>query len=44
VAPTVGLSRLVAAAPSIAVALGYDIDAALEHLDKPSTLWSPDGV
>ena len=44
VAPTVGLSRVVSAAPSIALVLGYDIDAALEHLDMPLNLWSPDGA
>jgi 4-carboxymuconolactone decarboxylase len=44
VAPTVGLCRVVSAAPSIAVALGYDIDAALEHLDMPLNRWSPDGA
>jgi hypothetical protein len=33
VAPTVGLSRLVAAVPHVALGLGYDIDAALERLD-----------
>ena len=42
VAPTVGLSRVVSAAPAIALALGYDIDAALEHLDMPLNLRSPD--
>ena len=30
VAPTVGLSRVVTAAPELALALGYDVDAALE--------------
>src|SRR4249919_3472069 len=30
VAPSVGIARLVAAAPKIAAAVGYDIDAALE--------------
>jgi alkylhydroperoxidase/carboxymuconolactone decarboxylase family protein YurZ len=30
VAPTVGITRVVAAAPKLAVALGYDIEAALE--------------
>lgn len=30
VAPTVGLARIVSAAPELALALGYDIDAALE--------------
>jgi 4-carboxymuconolactone decarboxylase len=35
VAPTVGLARLVTAAPGLALALGYDIDAALEAVDLP---------
>jgi alkylhydroperoxidase/carboxymuconolactone decarboxylase family protein YurZ len=30
VAPTVGLARVVSAAPELALALGYDLDAALE--------------
>ena len=30
VAPTVGLTRVVSAAPELALALGYDVDAALE--------------
>ena len=30
VAPTVGLTRVVSAAPELAVALGYDLDAAFE--------------
>jgi len=30
VAPTVGLGRVVSAAPKLALALGYDVDAALE--------------
>jgi alkylhydroperoxidase/carboxymuconolactone decarboxylase family protein YurZ len=31
VAPTVGLARVVSAAPELALALGYDVDAALEQ-------------
>jgi alkylhydroperoxidase/carboxymuconolactone decarboxylase family protein YurZ len=31
VAPTVGLARVVSAAPELALALGYDVDAALER-------------
>ena len=31
IAPVAGLSRVVAAAPGMAVALGYDIEAALEE-------------
>jgi alkylhydroperoxidase/carboxymuconolactone decarboxylase family protein YurZ len=33
VAPTVGLARVVSAAPELALALGYDVDAALEAVD-----------
>jgi len=42
VAPVVGLARMVSAAPEVALALGYDVDAALEALDihRPG---SPDG-
>ena len=35
VAPTVGLARVVSAAPGLALALGYDIDRALESHDNP---------
>jgi 4-carboxymuconolactone decarboxylase len=35
VAPSIGLARVVAAAPGLALALGYDIDSALETLDLP---------
>jgi 4-carboxymuconolactone decarboxylase len=35
VAPTVGLARVVSAAPGLALALGYDVDAALEAVDIP---------
>jgi alkylhydroperoxidase/carboxymuconolactone decarboxylase family protein YurZ len=35
IAPVTGLSRIVAAAPEVAAALGYDIAAALEELDGP---------
>jgi len=39
VAPTVGLARVVSAAPEVAVAIGYDIDAALEEVNgKDATL------
>ncbi len=31
VAPTVGLARVVSAAPELALALGYDVEAALEN-------------
>jgi hypothetical protein len=30
-----GLSRVVAAAPEVAIALGYDVAAALEDPDSP---------
>jgi alkylhydroperoxidase/carboxymuconolactone decarboxylase family protein YurZ len=33
VAPTVGLARVVSAAPELALALGYDVDVALETRD-----------
>jgi 4-carboxymuconolactone decarboxylase len=35
VAPSVGLARVVSAAPGLALAVGYDIDTALETLDAP---------
>lgn len=35
VAPSVGLARVVSAAPGLALALGYDIDRALESHDDP---------
>jgi alkylhydroperoxidase/carboxymuconolactone decarboxylase family protein YurZ len=34
VAPTVGLTRVVSAAPELALALGYDVDAAFEATDE----------
>lgn len=34
VAPTVGLARVVSCAPAVALAIGYDIDAALEAVDS----------
>lgn len=33
VAPTVGIARIVSAAPELALAIGYDVDAALEATD-----------
>jgi 4-carboxymuconolactone decarboxylase len=33
VAPNVGLCRVISAAPRLSLALGYDVDAALETLD-----------
>lgn len=36
VAPVVGFARVVAAAPALANALGYDIESALEWLEDPS--------
>ena len=35
VARTVGLARVVSAAPDLALAAGYDVDAALEAVDDP---------
>ena len=35
VAPTVGLARVVSAAPELALALGYDVEAALETPGEP---------
>jgi alkylhydroperoxidase/carboxymuconolactone decarboxylase family protein YurZ len=35
IAPVAGLSRIVAAAPDVATALGYDIAAALDDPDEP---------
>jgi alkylhydroperoxidase/carboxymuconolactone decarboxylase family protein YurZ len=35
VAPDVGMARVVAAIPGLSLAVGYDIDAALEGLDDP---------
>ena len=34
VAPTVGLARVVSAAPELALALGYDLDAGFEATDE----------
>jgi 4-carboxymuconolactone decarboxylase len=34
VAPIIGLNRVVAAVPELALAIGYDIDAALEAFDE----------
>lgn len=34
VAPTVGVARIVSAAPELALAVGYDIDSALERFDE----------
>jgi 4-carboxymuconolactone decarboxylase len=34
VAPTLGLARVVSAAPELALALGYDVDAAIESRDE----------
>jgi alkylhydroperoxidase/carboxymuconolactone decarboxylase family protein YurZ len=35
IAPVAGLGRITAAAPDVAIALGYDVAAALEELDGP---------
>ena len=42
-APTIGGARLVAAAPSVATGLGYDLDAALEGSEPRTTMPDPDG-
>ena len=34
IAPVAGLGRIAAAAPDLATALGYDVAAALEELDR----------
>ncbi len=34
VAPVIGVARVVAAAPHLGLALGYDVDAALEDLEE----------
>jgi hypothetical protein len=34
VVPTVGLTKVVSAAPALGLAVGYDVDAALERLDS----------
>src|SRR3954451_22855117 len=41
VAPTIGLGRVVSAAPDLGLALGYDVDAALEA--QPDTAGRPPG-
>ena len=35
IAPVAGLGRVTAAAPDVAIALGYDVAAALEELEDP---------
>jgi alkylhydroperoxidase/carboxymuconolactone decarboxylase family protein YurZ len=35
IAPVIGLGRMVGAAPGVAGAFGYDIEAALDDLDEP---------
>jgi 4-carboxymuconolactone decarboxylase len=35
IAPVAGLGRIVSAAPDVAAALGYDVEAALEEPDAP---------
>ncbi|MFS8586348.1 MAG: hypothetical protein FWJ72_14855, partial [Acidimicrobiia bacterium] len=44
VAGTVGLARVVAAAPDLARAAGYDLDRALEDRDEPPAGEAPDGA
>ena len=34
-APTIGIARVTSAAPNVAAALGYDVDAELERFDEP---------
>jgi alkylhydroperoxidase/carboxymuconolactone decarboxylase family protein YurZ len=41
IAPSVGYPRVVAAAPALAAALGYDIDRALETLPRTDDPGSP---
>src|SRR5436190_6985569 len=41
VAPAIGLGRVVSAAPELGLALGYDVDAALEA--QPETDWRTPG-
>jgi 4-carboxymuconolactone decarboxylase len=41
VAPEVGMARVVSAAPGMALAVGYDIDAALETVDAPPGAGGP---
>lgn len=36
IAPTVGVARVVSAAPDLALAIGYDVDEAFETLDGES--------
>ena len=38
VAPVVGLARLVSAAPALALALGYDVEDALEQHDPSAAV------
>jgi 4-carboxymuconolactone decarboxylase len=40
-APTLGVNHLVAAAPAVAVALGYDLDASFESLDHEPSAAGP---
>ena len=34
VAPVIGLARVISATPKVAIPLGYDVDAALEAVDR----------
>jgi 4-carboxymuconolactone decarboxylase len=44
IAPIVGMARIVAAAPVLALALGYDVDEALERLiERPQDQIDPRG-
>ena len=44
VAPTVGTARVVSAAPELALALGYDVEAAFEGAEADDELSSPSGA
>jgi len=41
VMPAIGVTRVVSAAPKLALALGYDVAAALEAYDEPSSRLPP---
>jgi 4-carboxymuconolactone decarboxylase len=44
IAPIVGVARVVQAAPDVALALGYDVEAALERLLEPVELTTGEGA
>jgi alkylhydroperoxidase/carboxymuconolactone decarboxylase family protein YurZ len=39
IAPVAGLGRVAGAAPEVAIALGYDVEAALEETDVSGQFW-----